>query len=67
MPSKQPQYRNARSHRDFVTNIKVSRADIKAALQEAWGASRVLEEFPRGRIHELVRQKYAQDAWNFKF
>jgi lipoate-protein ligase A len=67
MPSKQPQYRNTRSHRDFVTNIDATRESIKSALQETWGAHRVLETVPHERIRTLANGKYADDAWNFKF
>lgn len=67
MPSKQPQYRNTRSHRDFVTNIDVTRDRIKHALQETWGAPRLLETIPHGRIDALANGKYSDDAWNFKF
>jgi lipoate-protein ligase A len=67
MPSKQPQYRNTRSHRDFVTNIDVSRENIKRALQETWGAHQVLEAVPHQRIQALAQGKYEDDAWNFKF
>jgi lipoate-protein ligase A len=50
MPSKQPQYRNTRSHRDFVTNIDATRESVKRALQETWQAHRVLDTAPYERI-----------------
>ena len=66
MPSKQPDYRNARSHADFVTNLNVSAETVKAALAATWhakGASDVsLEDVGR-----LVAQKYGRQEWNFKF
>jgi lipoate-protein ligase A len=67
MPSKQPQYRNTRSHRDFVTNIDATRESVKRALQETWQAHRVLDTAPYERIHNLSNGKYSDDAWNFKF
>jgi lipoate-protein ligase A len=67
MPSKQPQYRNTRSHRDFVTNIGATRESIKRALQKTWQAHRVLEALPQERMRALANGKYADDAWNFKF
>ncbi|HEX8237712.1 MAG TPA: lipoate--protein ligase family protein [Abditibacteriaceae bacterium] len=67
MPSKQPQYRNTRSHHDFVTNIGATRESIKRVLQETWQAHRVLESWPRERMAALAGGKYADDAWNFKF
>jgi lipoate-protein ligase A len=67
MPSKQPQYRNTRSHHEFITNIGVSRERLKNALQETWQAHRVLESWPHERTHVLANGKYADAAWNFKF
>lgn len=66
MPSRQPEYRLARSHRDFVTNLRVSPYQIKAALRHVWRAHRVLELLPQSRIETLVRELYSQDSWNFK-
>jgi lipoate-protein ligase A len=35
-PSKQPDYRQGRGHLDFVTNLELSAAVVKTALQHAW-------------------------------
>ncbi|MGH7832195.1 MAG: lipoate--protein ligase family protein [Candidatus Binatia bacterium] len=67
IPSKQPEYRRNRSHRDFLTHIAVEAAAIKEALKRAWGAAEVLREVPRQRIDSLIRNKYATDEWRFKF
>ena len=69
MPSRQPEYRNLRTHTDFLTNIRLSPASVKEALVRAWGASEPMsaEEVPHTRIATLVQERYSQKSWNFKF
>lgn len=67
MPSKQPDYRHARSHRDFITNLPLGRDAIKSKLQAIWNAEEVLLDVPHERIDALANGKYRDDAWNFKF
>ena len=67
MPSKQPEYREHRSHTEFLTNLNVSVDKVKAALQRAWKAEEVLENPPLEKIAALARDKYATREWNLKF
>jgi lipoate-protein ligase A len=67
IPSKQPEYRSNRSHRDFLTNVAVEAATVKEALKRAWGAAEVLREAPQQRVDSLIRNKYATEEWRFKF
>jgi lipoate-protein ligase A len=67
MPSKQPDYRQNRPHKDFLTNFDVPAGSIKSALQEIWRASKPFNEIPYETIASLARDKYATAAWNFKF
>jgi lipoate---protein ligase len=66
VPSKQPQYRRDRAHKDFLTNLHVPAEAIKDAMKRVWNATGALDEIPEGRIEALVEEKYATDAWNFK-
>lgn len=76
MPTRQPQYRAQRPHRDFVTNLPLSPYAVKKALRAAWNvpaektensdADRVLDSAVEARIEALARDVYAQDSWNFK-
>ena len=66
MPSLQPDYRVGRYHDDFLMNLNLATAQVKAALQQAWNATEKLKDFPRQEIQRLVMQKYSTDAWNFK-
>jgi lipoate-protein ligase A len=67
MPSKQPEYRAERSHREFLVNLRVAPKALKAALLEAWDAAAPFTDVPRERIRLLTSGKYETDAWNFKF
>jgi lipoate-protein ligase A len=67
MPSKQPAYRAARSHSDFLVNIELPAARLRAALRSAWQAGELFAPVPRGRIATLVADRYARTEWSRKF
>ena len=67
MPSKQPDYRQSRSHREFLMNWNVSANAVKAALRQAWRVTEELKAFTAEQTRKLVEQKYSADAWIFKF
>ncbi len=66
MPSWQPDYRNNRSHRDFLTHLDISATAIKAELARAWKVSGPAADFPSERVATLCREKYEQSEWNRK-
>lgn len=70
-PSSEPEYRQKRSHKEFLKNIKLSRTEIINALKKKWQAS---TEFPwsiqdqaEREMKNLVESKYSQEWWNKKF
>jgi lipoate-protein ligase A len=67
MPSKEPSYRQGRSHKDFLMNLELPGGRIKSALREAWGAETPLEAVPHDAVALLARDKYVTREWNFKF
>jgi len=67
MPSKEPDYRQSRSHTDFLTNLILPSEVVKKAMQEAWGAGERMEVVPHDAIALLARDKYVTKEWNFKF
>jgi lipoate-protein ligase A len=67
MPSKEPDYREGRPHKKFLTNLDLPADAVKAALREAWGATAPLEVVPLDEIALLARDKYVTKEWNFKF
>jgi lipoate-protein ligase A len=67
MPSKQPDYREHRTHDRFLTNLNVSADKVKLAMRQAWQAEEPLKKPPLEKISALAREKYATREWNFKF
>ena len=67
MPSKQPDYRENRTHREFLVNLELEPEAVKSALQEVWQAHELFPDVPTSKIQELAQQKYSMHEWNFKF
>ena len=65
-PSKQPAYREGRSHLEFVRNVPLQPAQLKEALQKAWQAHEPLLDVPTAAIEQLVAQKYSRPEWNLR-
>jgi lipoate---protein ligase len=67
MPSRQPDYRKNRSHRDFLVNTGTALAQIKSTIASHWGAEGTLTQLPEAEIARLVREQFATPEWNLKF
>jgi lipoate-protein ligase A len=65
MPSREPEYRQGRSHEEFLTNLAVPVDAVKQALRQAWSAEAVLENPPDYR--PPLTEKYLTQDWNLKF
>ena len=63
MPSREPDYRRSRSHQDFLTTIPLTRAQIQAALRQAWHAATPLDSWPEPALRHLVLTRYANPEW----
>ena len=66
MPSRQPNYRETRSHSEFLQPLASSAKALKAALRSAWGANETLETVPHEAIVQLIATKYGRREWNMK-
>jgi lipoate-protein ligase A len=66
-PSRAPDYRQGRSHAEFVTRLPLAAATVKAALRDTWQAREPLDEVPLAAISSLVESRYTQAAWNFRW
>jgi lipoate---protein ligase len=66
-PSKEPEYRAGRSHREFLMNLNVPADAVKGALSKAWSATEVVKNPSHIRIEALVKERYENSAWNEKF
>jgi lipoate-protein ligase A len=67
MPSKQPDYRESRSHGEFLTNLNLTADKVKATLTNEWNATEELKNLPLEEISKLASEKYSTHEWNFKF
>jgi lipoate-protein ligase A len=66
MPSKQPDYRQDRSHGEFLVNLKIPAERLKNALIKVWNATGKLSDFPERELHKLAAEKYSTAKWNFR-
>ncbi len=67
LPSKEPDYRAHRTHREFIGNVPLERETLKAALALAFGATQKAATRPDELTRQLIEEKYARDEWNRKF
>jgi lipoate---protein ligase len=67
LPSKQPAYRQDRSHVEFLMELPVLSAELCERLQESWNARSALDKIPTDRIEVLVRERYGRKEWSEKF
>ncbi|MCX7718415.1 MAG: lipoate--protein ligase family protein [Candidatus Sumerlaeaceae bacterium] len=66
-PPRQPEYRAGRSHDQFVGNIEIEPYAFRAAMRAEWEVTGDLAEWPRERVHALIRGKYARDEYTLLF
>ncbi len=70
LPHRQPDYRQGRAHRDFVTNLELPRDELWEAVRASWlgpdgrfGAIDV----PESPVRELVATKFGDPGWVARF
>jgi len=63
-PTRQPDYRAGRSHREFLTSLGLPAAAVKLALRKEWNAYEPLESIPNEQIERLTRERYLTGEWN---
>jgi lipoate-protein ligase A len=66
MPPRQPDYRRARPHRDFVMNVPATRQQLVTAVAAAFPMASAPTEVPTSRVEELVAERFGNDKWNFE-
>jgi len=59
-PTRVPDYRNERSHTDFVANLPLRRDELTKILIEGWNAQSALPSWPRQRVADLVKNRYTE-------
>lgn len=64
-PTREPDYRENRPHRDFVANLPTTQDRLTQALVDGWQADRRLNSWPQARVSQIVERKYRSDPkWN---
>jgi lipoate-protein ligase A len=67
MPPRQPDYRNARPHGDFVMNVPATRQQLIDAVGAAFPMASAPTDVPMSRVDRLVAERFGNDRWNFEF
>ncbi len=62
-PPRQPDYRGARRHRDFVANLPVPRQTLLDVLPRAWGVQQTDLPPKMTEVESLAREKYDSRRW----
>jgi len=66
-PPRQPAYRAARDHAEFITNLPLARTSLEECVLAAWPTAGELNDWPRTHVEQLVAERYGQDEWNLAF
>jgi lipoate-protein ligase A len=66
LPPRQPEYRGGREHAQFVTNVPLSAALLRETVASAFGAGGRLNQWPRERMQQLVKERYSCRRWNLE-
>lgn len=62
-PARQPDYRNGRTHEEFVANIPIDPDLLRRRLAQTWDATSPLNNWPRTETARVVAEKYSQAKW----
>ncbi|MFO0869270.1 MAG: lipoate--protein ligase family protein [Pirellulales bacterium] len=65
-PARQPAYRAQRSHVDFLCNLPLTAAALRAALIRVWEARELCSAWPAAATRQLVAERYSQASWNLR-
>jgi lipoate-protein ligase A len=66
-PPRQPAYRGARDHRQFLINLPLGREMLVEAVLAAWPTTGDVDRWPRERVNQLVADRFGRDDWNLAF
>src|SRR5262249_39465087 len=63
LPTRQPEYRCGRDHRDFLMNLPADADELKRRLRACWGADTESVVWPQDVVRRLVEEKYSKEEW----
>jgi lipoate-protein ligase A len=63
MPVRQPDYRCAREHTAFLTNLPSNRIGLHRRLRAAWEAGTDAVAWPKDLVRQLAEEKYTRAEW----
>ena len=66
LPKRQPEYRQKRSHEEFLTNLPIGGDQLRQLLTNAWQAQRIQSLLPYDVVSELANNKYRSETWNLR-
>ena len=70
LPKRQPEYRKSRDHRDFITNISLTRSELLACIQRAWigdQAASPPDNPPLLDVARICTEKLDKAEWVYRF
>ena len=67
MPPRQPAYRAARSHADFLVNLPLAKPELIGAADRAWPTVGSLTDWPSERVTSLADERFRQPSWTYEF
>jgi lipoate-protein ligase A len=67
MPPRQPVYRAARPHLDFLANLTIGRPQLVNAIDAAFPTTGEVTHAPLARAEELVATRFGRNSWNREF
>ena len=62
-PVRQPDYRNNRSHADFLAAIPATTEQLRSAIAKAWEAEETVSHWPEKLTQKLAVEKYRSEEW----